>query len=318
MHLIGDIGGTKTHLALVEGDRFVRDQKFPSRDFQSLSLIIEAFFKGDDTQVEKACFGIAGPVRDGRCQATNLPWIVDSAEIAKERKIQNVYLINDLEANAWGLNELSADQLYVLNQGDSSAKGNQALISAGTGLGEAGMYFDGRAHLPFATEGGHADFAPQTDLEVELLSYLKEKFGHVSFERVLSGPGLANIYQFLIDTQKCVDSVGQIADESDLPKLISEKGVSGECDTCKHALDIFISLYGAEAGNLALKLLSTGGVFLGGGIAPKILSVIKNGGFMESYRNKGRFSDLLGAIPVKVVLEEQTALLGAKHYLSRV
>ena len=318
MHLIGDIGGTKTHLALVEGDQFIKDHKFPSGDFESLLSIIETFLKKENKTIEKACFGIAGPVRDGKCQATNLPWVVDSAEIAEKQKICCVSLINDLEANAWGLYELSEDQLFVLNAGDASAKGNQALISAGTGLGEAGIYFDGRAHLPFATEGGHADFAPQTDLEIELFIYLRKKFGHVSYERVLSGPGLANIYRFLVDTKKGDDSMAADVEEADLPRHVSEKGISGECETSRKALGIFISLYGAETGNLALKFLSIGGVFVGGGIAPKLLPLLKEGSFMESFCNKGRFVDLMEAMPVKIVLEEKTALLGAKHYLSIV
>ncbi|MCP5509433.1 MAG: glucokinase [Chlamydiales bacterium] len=318
MHLIGDIGGTKTHLALVEGENIVKDQKFPSSDYPNLALIIEEFLRGGNRQIAKACFGIAGPVRDGRCQATNLPWIVDSKELSDKLTIPHVYLINDLEANAWGLKALTADKLYVLNPGNPSTRGNQALISAGTGLGEAGIYFDGKNHAPFATEGGHADFAPRSDLEVELFVYLRKKFGHVSYERVLSGPGLANIYHFLVDTKKMENHLDQKIDEALLPRHISDKGLSGECLVCKRALEIFISLYGAETGNLALKTLSLGGIFVGGGIAPKILPLLKKGDFMNAYQDKGRFSELLMTIPVKIVLEEQTALLGAKYYLSVV
>ena len=316
MYLIGDIGGTKTHLALVEENgKMAKDYKFPSKDYPHLLAIIEEFLQSSKDTIDKACFGIAGPVKNGRCQATNLPWVVDTKELSKSLNIPFVHLMNDLEANAWGINVLKDDQLCILNKG-SEEGGNRCLISAGTGLGEAGIYYDGKGHLPFATEGGHTDFGPRNDIEIQLLQYLIQKYGHVSSERILSGPGLANVYCFLIEVKKEKKSFDYKEDE--LPKLVSEKGLSGECQTCKLALDLFVSLYGAAAGNLALKFLALGGVYVGGGIAPKILPRLKEGGFMESFIDKGRFSELLKSIPVRVILEENTALIGTRYYLSVV
>ena len=204
---------------------------------------------------------------------------------------------------------------FLLNSGKPQ-RGNCALISAGTGLGEAGFYFDGKALHPFACEGGHCDFAPTTALEVELFAYLRDQFGHVSYERVLSGPGLYNIYRFLIDTSKATESLPSLLnlDPKSAPKVISEKGLSGESQACTESLKLFASIYGAEAGNLALKLLATGGVYVGGGIAPKILPVIKQGRFFSAFKSKGRFSTLLESIPIRIILNEETALLGAMSY----
>lgn len=313
VYLIGDIGGTKTHLALYDG-KVLRNQKFASGDYDSLSAIAKEFL-ADGEEIEKACFGIAGPVRDGRCQATNLPWVIDAAEIGKELGVGCVYLLNDLEANAWGINSLRDDQFYVLNRGEP-AKGNCALISAGTGLGEAGIYYTGAEHRPFATEGGHADFAPRNDLEIELLCYLRKRFkGHVSYERILSGPGLGNVYRFLVDEKGYDDVLGSV-DEKLLPKMVSEKGLENSGSTCQKALEIFVDLYGAEAGNLALKFLTLGGIYVGGGIAPKILPAIQKGSFMRSFCDKGRFEGLLKSVPVRIILEENTALLGSGYFVS--
>ena len=309
IYLIGDIGGTKTHLALLEDSETLRDQKFPSGNYSDLYSIVQEFLGGEKLDIQVACFGIAGPVRDGSCRATNLPWVVDSQALSQKLGIPKVHLMNDLEANAWGLNALNEDQFHVLNKGDPKSKGNQCLISAGTGLGEAGIYFDGKAHHPFATEGGHTDFAPRSEIEDQLLIYLRQKFERVSYERVLSGPGLADIYRFLVDTKRGAKTFDVSEDE--LPKVVSDKGLDGCCATCGQALEIFTSLYGAEAGNLALKCLALGGIFVGGGIAPKILPEIDKGQFLASLIDKGRFSDLLQTISVKVVLEEHTALLGA-------
>lgn len=313
VYLIGDIGGTKTHLALYDG-KVLSDQKFSSGDYDCLAAIAKEFLANGE-KIEKACFGIAGPVRNGRCQATNLPWVIDAVDLGKELGVECVYLLNDLEANAWGINALSEDQLYTLNKGDD-VKGNCALISAGTGLGEAGIYYSGAEHRPFATEGGHADFAPRSDLEVELLCYLRELFkGHVSYERILSGPGLGNIYRFLVDKKGYDDVLGPV-DDKNLPKLISDKGLEERGCACQEALEIFVDLYGAEAGNVALKFLTLGGIYIGGGIAPKILPAIQKGPFMKSFYSKGRFEALLKSVPVRVILEENTALLGAGYYVA--
>ena len=319
LFLAGDIGGTKTHLILFQpGEKTpirLKEKSFPSQQYSSLDKILKEFLQDTNAKIAKACFGVAGPVEKGKCRTTNLPWIVDARLLEKEIPIEKVFLLNDLEANAYGVQVLPHDQFFLLNSGKPQ-QGNCALISAGTGLGEAGFYFDGEMLHPFACEGGHCDFAPTTPIEVELLTYLRDQFGHVSYERVLSGPGLYNIYRFLIDTKRATESLGVLRnmEPKDAPKIISEKGISGESKACTESLKLFVSIYGAEAANLALKLLALGGVYVGGGIAPKILPVIKQGHFFSAFKAKGRFSALLENIPIRIVLNEETALLGAMSY----
>ncbi|NGX36924.1 MAG: Glucokinase [Chlamydiae bacterium] len=319
MILAGDIGGTKTHLALFEEEeksKWVLDEKFKSADHDSLRSIVKQFLADHpEHQVEKACFGIAGPVKDRKCKATNLPWIVDADLIEKEANIPSVSLINDLEANAFGIQCLDEDEFFSLNEGEKHA-GNAALISAGTGLGEAGLFWDEKRYHPFACEGGHCSFAPENDLEIQLLRYLRKQYDHISVERVLSGPGLHRLYKFLIDAglEKEKEEVKKAFEKTDPAYVITKMGMSGACPACSRALDLFVSIYGSEAANLALKMLSIGGLYIGGGIAPKILNELKEGGFMKRFIQKGRFTSLLLAIPVKVVLNENTALLGASHY----
>ncbi|MCB1110481.1 MAG: glucokinase [Chlamydiia bacterium] len=319
-YLAGDIGGTKTHLALYIEEKgkmeCVKEEKFPSKKYPNLRSIVKEFLEGQNLSVAKACFGIAGPVKKGKSQATNLPWLIDAEELKTELHFEKVSLINDLEANAYGLNMLKEEEFYVLNTGDPKAEGNQAMVSAGTGLGEAGIYYDGRRHYPFACEGGHTDFAPRNDREDALLRYLRKRFGHVSYERILSGPGLYNLYQFMVETKQVSEkeeTYKEIA-SGDAPRLISEKGLSGASKACSQTLELFVSIYGSEAGNVALKMLALGGVFIGGGIAPKIMGVLKRGDFFHSFTGKGRFSHLLEAIPIKVVLNDRTALLGSTYY----
>ncbi|MDX8430919.1 MAG: glucokinase [Candidatus Algichlamydia australiensis] len=312
--LAGDIGGTKTHLAVFEGDERIYEKRFPSRDYASLGLIVQEFLSEKKFQPTVASFGIAGPVCAGRCVATNLAWVVDSKEIAQALKVEKVGLLNDLEANAYGIAALKPEEFLVLNEGEQQ-RGNQALISAGTGLGEAGLYFDGSDHLPFACEGGHADFAPRNEKEIALFQFLQKRFGHVSYERVLSGPGMKNIYDFLVETgrEKRDPEV-----EGETPKrFISDRAMNGESRACEHALDLFISLYGAEAGNTALKFMSLGGIFVGGGIAPKIASKMRDH-FMKAFVDKGRFAEILLSIPVKILLNEETALLGAHQFAKKL
>lgn len=320
VYLAGDIGGTKTHLALYREDKgalvTLKDQKFSSKKYSDLKTIVKEFLRDEKVEAGKACFGIAGPVRNGKSQATNLPWLVDSERLVKELHIDKVCLINDLEANAYGLNMLKDEELFTLNKGDSKAEGNRAIVSAGTGLGEAGVYFDGKKYHPFACEGGHVDFAPRNDLEDELLRYLRKKFGHVSYERVLSGPGLYNLYSFIIETKKEREDADVLTkiQSGDSPRLISEMGLNEISKACKRTLELFVSIYGAEAGNVALKMLALGGLYIGGGIAPHILSVMKEGEFIDSFKRKGRFCDLLKEVPVRVILNDNTALLGAMYY----
>lgn len=323
MILAGDIGGTHTRLALLDGTRELKiavQETFSSREYTELLPIVQKFLRMHPSPVSAACFGIAGPVRNGKCQATNLPWIVDSRELSRALQLRSVSLLNDLEANGWGIRVLKPEDLYLLHPGDPLQKGNIALIAAGTGLGEAGLYWDGNEHHPFACEGGHVDFSPRNALEIELLLYLSKTYsGHVSYERVVSGPGLRSIYEFLIKTGRETESLElkQEMKGRDLAQLISEWGRERRDPACTRALDWFLSLYGAEAGNLALKFLARGGVYIGGGIAPHLLAKLKEGRFMEAFLDKGRFRSLLESISVRVILNDLTALLGAAEYARR-
>jgi len=321
MILAGDIGGTKVNLGLFE----LRDGKLTatgegtrsSHAFPRLQDLVKEYLdSAGSPTVESACFGVAGPVRDGVVRVTNLPWQVGSAELSAELKIPRVSLINDLEANGYGLAELPPGDLVTLNAGTAGAAGNAAIISAGTGLGEAGLFWDGETHRPFACEGGHGSFAPQTELDAELFAWLRKRHGHVSWERVLSGSGLCNIHAFLQDTGRGEDpaDVVEAMAHSDPAAVITEAALAGKGSRCVQALDLFVGYYGAEAGNLALKMMSLGGVYIGGGIAPRILPRLREGKFLASFTDKGRMRPLLEAMPVRVVLNPKTALLGAAHY----
>jgi glucokinase len=321
MFLAGDIGGTKTRLAFFERDgsrlRLVAEETYPSRDYPGLAPILKEFLKAHPGTAERVSLGIAGPVRQGRVETPNLPWVVDADHLKDEVACGPVALLNDLEANAHGIGALGPDDFAVLNPGAPAAAGNAALISAGTGLGEAGLFWDGNRHRPFASEGGHCDFAPPGRLEAELAVYLTGRFGHASYERVLSGPGLHNVYQFLLERAGGRDELPDLMkrlDIQDPAAAISTAALKGLSELCGQALDLFVSVYGAEAGNLALKVLATGGVFLGGGIAPKVLDRLRRPAFVEGFVAKGRMRPLLEAIPVRVILNERTALLGAARH----
>jgi glucokinase len=317
MILAGDIGGTHARLALfdVQNGQFnlVKQTIFPSQQYAGLDEIVVEFVKASGIQPTQACFGIAGPVTNGRVEASNLPWIVESLRLASELKISKAGLINDLEATGWGIGALNASDLVPLNSVVASAGGNQAVIAAGTGLGEGGLYWDGTRHHVFASEGGHCDFAPLDDLQVELFHYLQGRFNHVSYERVLSGPGLVNIFDFLRDTNRGKPPEWLVAEmaEHDAAAAISRSALAGKCPMCVQALEIFVAIFGAEAGNLALKLKSTGGVFLAGGIAPKILPKLTTSNFLNAFLDKGRLRHLMEIIPIKVITNDKLALLGA-------
>ncbi|MES2122915.1 MAG: glucokinase [Chlamydiota bacterium] len=319
MFIAGDVGGTKVHLACYEEGTPLRstfDEKYASRDFSDFPSLIQQFLsRFEHGQLRSATFGIAGPVKNGVCQATNLPWIISAEKLQKDLGIPQVFLINDLEANAWGLKCLGKDELFELNKGEENV-GNQALISAGTGLGEAGLYWNGKSHLPFACEGGHCDFSPTSEEEIDLLRYLKGQFEHVSFERLLSGNGIYQLYRFFVDTQREKENPTIASSASKEPqRLVFEQATTQKCPASTRACQLFARIYGAEAGNLALKLLATGGVYVGGGIAPRFLSFLQeNDCFMKAFTAKGRFTSILKAIPVKIVLNDQTALLGAARY----
>ncbi|MGD1107115.1 MAG: glucokinase, partial [Terracidiphilus sp.] len=258
-----------------------------------------------------------GPVRDGRLRLTNLPWTLDSRELARNLKIDYVFLINDLQANGYGIAELAADQIYTLSEGDSRQVGNRTLLAAGTGLGEAYLVWDGRNYVPYPSEGGHSDYAPRNDDEIDLLRFLKQKYnGRISTERVVSGQGITNCYEFLREVRGLEEPAWlaeQMAQE-DPNATITEAALNAKSEICEKALDMFVSAYGAEAGNLALKVLSVGGLYVGGGIAPRILEKLKDGTFMKAFTDKGRLSQLLVNMPVRVILESRTALMGAAAY----
>jgi len=320
MILAGDIGGTNARLALFDVQngayKLVSGSVFPSRQYRGLDEIVTKFVSDGELHPNLACFGVAGPVRNGKVETSNLPWVVDSKRLASELRLPSAILINDLEANAWGIAALQPDDVVVLNQVKDAPVGNKAVIAAGTGLGEAGMYWDGSKHHVFASEGGHTDFAPRNELEVDLLNYLRARFGHVSYERIVSGPGLVNVFHFLRDTGRGAEPswlTEQMA-SSDPAASISMAALAGKCGLCEHAVDLFVSLYGAEAGNLALKIMATGGVYVGGGIAPKILPKLAGPLFMQAFNGKGRMQTLLESIPVKVIKNEKLALLGAARY----
>jgi glucokinase len=314
--LAGDVGGTNVRLALFESEdgRLVsrEEARFPSREEAGLERPVEAFLRG--RSVEGAGFGVAGPVRHGRCEATNLPWVVDAAILARRLGLRRVALVNDLYANALGIFELADSDFAVLNAGVADPEGNAALIAAGTGLGEAYLVRSGGRLVPQASEGGHASFAPRGPVEVDLLRHLQRKWSHVSVERVLSGPGFAELYAF----ERARAGVpepdwlsAEIAREGDPAPAVTRAGLSERDEVAGRALERFLSIYGAEAGNLALKVLATAGVWVGGGIAPKMLPKIQDGTFFGAFCDKGRLAPVLARIPVKVITNDRCALLGA-------
>ena len=344
MILAGDIGGTKTHLALfdwtVERVEPMRLETFHSADYTSLEEMLAEFLVPpkpptpiDDSKqandesdvspgepkpqgpvkIDAACFGVAGPVIENHSRTTNLPWIIDGARLASRFDIPHVRLLNDLEAMAHGVLLLRPDELVTLNAGIRlNQKQAIALIAAGTGLGESILFWDGTKYRPMRSEGGHADFAPNSDIEIELLRHVRSQYLHVSYERVLSGPGLHAIYEFFRDTKKNEPTwLAEKIKAGDPAAEIAEAGLKGQAEIAVQALDLFVSIYGAEAGNLALKAMAVNGLYLGGGIAPKLLPKLKEGTFMKAFTNKGRYKRLMNSIPVHIVMNQRTALIGA-------
>jgi glucokinase len=316
MILAGDIGGTNARLACFQWQhgnlRLISERIFPSREYTDLGEIVCQFMKDLSARPEIACFGIAGPVHNGRVETSNLPWVIEQSRLAKQIDLPATLLINDLEANAWGIGALSLQDLTPLNNVGQSV-GNQAVIAPGTGLGEAGLFWDGTRHQVFACEGGHADFAPQGDVQMELLGFLAGRYGHVSYERILSGPGLVNVYEFLRGKHSGDGPLGFAAQagEANTAAAISHAALNGTNPLAERALDLWIAVYGAEAGNLALKAMATGGIFLSGGISPKILAKLTGPIFMNAFLEKGRLRALLENIPVQVVTNDKAGLLGA-------
>jgi glucokinase len=314
--LVGDVGGTKTALAVLDPARdmaIVREATLPSLELESLESAVEAFLLGAPRlKVASACLGVAGPVVDGRCVATNLPWEVHERRLAAAVGAP-ARLINDLEAAAYGVLTLPADKFLVLQAGSPKPGGNMALIAAGTGLGQAFMVAEGAGYRVVASEGGHGDFAPADELQVDLLRFLRAEFGHVSWERVLSGPGLANIYRFLLARagRAAPDWLRARLEREDPGAVVGQVGMAGRDPVCAEALEVFVSVYGARAGNLALEALARGGLVVGGGIAPKIGAKLAEGRFMAAFSAKGRLDSLLASVPVRVALDPRAPLWGA-------
>jgi glucokinase len=320
MILAGDIGGTKVNLAIytIDDGRLTPGvmNTYRSRDHSSLHEIIQAFVTEHRIKPEVACLGVAGPVRNQRAQPTNLPWIVDAAELQQAFGFKDIFLLNDLETNAYGIAAVPPGDLVELNRGSDVDHGNIAIISAGTGLGQAGLFWDGKHYVAMPSEGGHSDFSPRTDLDIALLQYLRNRLGQVSWEHILSGRGFFHLYQFLRDTgrgkeQSWVEKEFQATDPA---VVITRAGLEGKCELCRQTLDLFVGYYGAATSNLALTLLATGGVYLGGGIAPKIISHLTNGQFLKAFIGQGRMKDLLASMRVRVILNDKTALMGAARY----
>jgi glucokinase len=298
----------------------VRDHKFPAHEYSSLDEIVKAFLPDSERdKVAAACFGCPGPVRDGRLKLTNLPWTLDTRDLTKSLGLEHIFLINDLEANGYGIPELATESIVTLQQGDPQAVGHRGLVSAGTGLGECLLVWDGKLgkHLPLPSEGGHADFAARNPIEIALLEYLQRTLkGRVSTERVVSGLGIQNVYAFLRDDRK-IDEPKWLRERmaaEDPNAVIGECAVDGSSEICVETMRIFASAYGAEAGNVALKVLAAGGIYLGGGVAPKSLKIMQNGEFTRAFLDKGRLSPLLETIPIRIILDETCALLGAAAY----
>ncbi|MGZ3559270.1 MAG: glucokinase [Thermodesulfobacteriota bacterium] len=313
--LAGDVGGTKTRLGLFEVTRgrlrLVFEKSFLNRNYRGLENILVDFIKGQKG-ITAACFGVAGPVTEEVVVAANLPWWIDTQSLRKVLPFEKMEVINDLVANAYGIPVLKKGDFEILNPGKIRT-GNQALISAGTGLGEAILFWEGQQHVPSPSEGGHAEFGPRSHLELELFHYLSDRFDHVSYERVLSGEGLVSIYQFLKDSKRFGSETAWISEKikEDPAEVISETALFKKNKLCVKALDLFASIYGAAAGNLALQVMAVGGVYVGGGIAPKIIWKLRDGTFIKAFKDKGRLSHIVAHIPVKVILNEETALLGA-------
>src|SRR6202163_400121 len=321
MILAGEIGATHTRLAAFETEgnqlQCAVEKTYMSQQHDGLAGILADFIKTEGIPVHSACFGVAGPVRGGRSKISNLPWTIDSGELAQQLKLGSVGLLNDLEAYAYGVDALESKDLVTLREGSEHAEGNRAVVSARTGLGVAGLYWDGFRHHPFACEGGHTDFAPRNELEVELFRYILKKHGHVSSERILSGPGIKNIYDFLRDSKKAEEPSWlkeQMDKAPDSPALISQVAQEKKAPICEQTFSIFVSLYGAKTGDCALTFMSTGGIFICGIIAARNLARMQEPAFMEAFLSKGRMRGLLEEMPVKVVVNDDCGIMGAARY----
>jgi glucokinase len=320
MFLIADIGGTKTELALLDpaaGPRhFVRTHRFDSGRYRSLEEIVQRFLGDQTAHVSGMAAGIAGPVRNNRVQVTNLPWVVNADSLSEALGGTPILLLNDLEAIAYGVPSLGGKDMAVLKEGVAEPQGPIAIIAPGTGLGEAFLIWDGARYRPIPSEGGHTDFAPADEVELELLRYLLPRLVHVSYERVCSGIGIPNLYAFLRDTGREVEPEWlreELATATDATRVIMVAALEEQAPICKATLELFFSILGNEAGNLFLKILASGGIYLAGGIPPRVAPQLQRSRFLEAFSSKGRFSDLLQKVPVFIIMQPQTALIGAAN-----
>lgn len=314
--LAGDIGATKTNLALfkIKGNKMflLQEAQYKSHDYENIIELTDVFIK-DLPVPDSICFGVAGPVLNGHAKLSNIQWEIHITELSNHFNTENVYLINDLEATAYGLAALTEKDIAVIHKGSDTPIGNAAVIAPGTGLGEAGLFWDGNYYHPFATEGGHCDFAPRNEFDFELYNFLQKKFGHVSWERLICGPGIVNIYQFLRDEKKRKEPVWlkEKMKNGDTAATISRNIEQSEI--CNEAMQLFIRYLAHESANLVIKLKATGGLFIGGGIVPQIVSLLEKDGFYSFFCQSGRLNYLLEKVPVKVILNTRTALLGAAY-----
>lgn len=320
--LAGDIGGTNFRIALFSPEKGllepIRETRYPTADYETIEDVLTHFVGTQYAgKIGAACFGVAGPVADGRVELTNIPhWaVIDERKLRTHLGTAKVSLINDMIAMGYGVMALPPERFLVLNEGKAGARGNVAIIAAGTGLGEGYLHWDGAELHPSPSEGGHTDFGPTNDLEDELLAYLRGLYGHVSYERILSGPGIYNIYQFLLEKHhtRPAASIAERLAKEDPSAVVAEMALAGKSALCEDAIDVFMRIYGAEAGNMALKGLTTGGVYVGGGIAPKLLARLRRPDFIDAFLSKGRFRELLQSIPVKVIMEPNAPLFGAAY-----
>ena len=318
--LAGDVGGTKTYLAIYQpnerGFEPLFEARYTTRDYADISALLAAFVAESGHTPQRVSIGVPGPVRQLPVRAVNLPWMIDPEHIKSRLDVTQVDLLNDLQATSYGTLALREHDLHTLNVGRRDIKGNIAVIAAGTGLGEGGLVWAGERHVSIASEGGHSTFSPSSELEIDLVRYLQRQFNHVSWERIISGPGLASVYDFLYERQPERQStwMREALTEGDRSNSIANAALDEQCELAAEAIDLFVYLYGCEAGNLALKFMSTGGLYIGGGIAPKIVARLQHGRFMEGFLHKGRMRPALESIPVHVVLNDKTALMGAAYW----
>jgi len=321
--LAGDVGGTKTNVAIYSKETGLHaplfEATFQSAAYTDLASLLRDFLAQTDIEVTRACFGVAGPVVNGQARITNLPWVLDEAQLAADLGLDSFTLVNDLVAIASGVPFLQPVDLYLIHPGHAQPGGAMAVVAPGTGLGEGYLTWDGKKYRPHASEGGHCDFAPTNSLEIELLRYLQAQLGRVSYERVCSGLGIPNIYAFLRDSAYAEEPAWlaeQLATAPDPTPVIAQAAQDPDrpCELCRKTLEVFVSILGAEAGNMALRVLATGGVYLGGGIPTRLLAALDSDNFRKAFCNKGRLSGLLEQVPVYVISNPKIALLGAAAY----